>query len=197
MVRLAVTFIVASLLAATGLVAGAGIPRTEPALEGIPAGSKNGFYVGNLKEDGTTVWEYVGPDVASLIASSNATAPAASSEDSSAAGHALVKRDEVDCNGYGLNADHANVAQGEFADMCGSGYFFNSRSIAKVYDDAVAYGCNYGNGQTCTSNLMWTFYAQINSKCGFTHGAQAGAGWYYSPSLKASYGRASAGTGFC
>ncbi|KAI0800220.1 hypothetical protein C8Q74DRAFT_398872 [Fomes fomentarius] len=198
MVRLTLTF-VATLLAATGLVAGAGIPRadSEPVLEPIPAGAADGFYFGYLKEDGSTEWKYAGADAAS-VNPTNATVgfrpstPSTSSESSE-----LVKRDSVNCNGYGVNADSANVAQGELADMCGNGYFFSSRSVAKVSGDAVAYGCNYGNGQTCHSGDLWSFFGQINSKCGFTHGASAGAGWYAATGWKAAYGRASAGTGFC
>ena len=37
-----------------------------------------------------------------------------------------------------------NVAQGNLANQCGGGYFFNSRSIAAYYGTGVAFGCNYG-----------------------------------------------------
>ena len=97
----------------------------------------------------------------------------------------------------GVNADQVNAAQGFLADMCGGGYFFAARSIARVSGDTVAYGCNYGGGQTCHSGDVWGFFGQINDKCGFAHGASAGAGWYSKNSWKATYGRGSVGAGYC
>ena len=174
MVTLTIPFL--ALLAAATLTAGATIPgATEPTLQPIPAGSTDGFYKGYLDENGHTVWEFLGADAATVnpnatISSRSAYAPALDS--------VLVKRDYVSCNGYGINADNANAAQGELADMCGGGYFFSGRSIARVYEDTVAYGCNYSGGQTCHSGDVWNFFAPINAKCGFVHGSQAGAGWY-------------------
>ncbi|KAI0743081.1 hypothetical protein C8Q80DRAFT_1273636 [Daedaleopsis nitida] len=179
MVRLALTFI-STLLAAAALVAGAGIPRNdEPALEAIPAGTPDGFYVGRLAANGSTIWEFIGDDGATInptnfVANSSALAAAAASPSSGG----LVKRDSLQCAGYGVNADQVNIAQGMLADMCGNGYYFDGRSIARVYADGVAYGCNYTGSQICRHNDLWLYFGFVNSRCGFVHGGSAGAGWY-------------------
>ncbi|GME48628.1 hypothetical protein C8Q74DRAFT_1364003 [Neofusicoccum parvum] len=159
----------------------------QPGLEGIPVGSPDGIYIGSVKEDGRTQWEFLGDYNSTSTIDSRSTGD----------GHALAKRNGVSCNGFGVNADDANTAQGKLADMCGNGYYFSSKSIAQVSGGAVAFGCNYGNGQTCHKNDLWDFFGQINSVCGFTHGSSAGAGWYSRNDWKATYGRTSTGSGFC
>ncbi|KZW03773.1 hypothetical protein EXIGLDRAFT_827733 [Exidia glandulosa HHB12029] len=154
-------------------------------LDGIPEGSSDGVYLGSVKEDGTTHWEYQGDASEALAARSNSTLGD------------LVKRNYVACTGYGVNANDVAKAQTNFVSMCGSGYYFASRSIAVVSGLGVAYGCNYGNGQTCHSGDIASFFSQINSQCGLQSGGPAGAGWYSANDWKASYGRTSVGTGFC
>ncbi|EKG22373.1 Ankyrin [Macrophomina phaseolina MS6] len=185
------TTVTTTLLALAGIVAAMPAPSAEkPALEGIPVGAADGIYLGSLKADGSTQWDFIGPD-------SSTTPSSGLLVDDDSDSPVLAKRDGVTCSGFGVNADDANRAQGKLADMCGGGYYFNSRSIAQVSGGAVAYACNYGNGQTCHSGDVWSFFAQVNSKCGFTNGASAGAGWYSVNSWKAAYGRTTTGSGFC
>ena len=177
-----------SLLAATGITAVNAIPvETKPGLEGIPVGAKDGLYIGHIKDDGKTNWEFLGAH--------NQSIPVTARDDRPLAARAAIPY--ATCAGFGVNADQVNVAQGYLANLCGNGYYFSGRSIAQVYGGGVAYACNYASSQTCHSGDVWDFFGDINHKCGFAHGGQAGAGWESVPAWKAAYGRTSTGTGFC
>ncbi|KAE9375808.1 hypothetical protein N431DRAFT_463874 [Stipitochalara longipes BDJ] len=184
------TTLVCLFFAASGFVSALPNPATEAkgTLAGPSDDTPHGIYTVDLAEDGSTTWTFIAPINETLRASPIAARDV----------DGINKRDSTNCNGFGTPADDVNVAQGNLANQCGNGYFYNGRSIAAYYNTGVAFGCNYGkNGQTCHSGDLWSDFASINSKCGFTHGAQAGAGWYSHSSWKASYGRTASGSGFC
>ena len=162
-----------AVLAAASSVAGAPT-ESKPLLSSIPAGSPNVFYSGSLREDGTTEWIFLGKH-----------------------NHDIEKRDGASCAGFGTPTEDVNTAQSQLANLFGNGYYWTSRSIASTYNSGVAYGCNYGNGQTSTSGQYWSDIAAVNSQCGFTNGAAAGVGWYSHDSRKASYGHTANSAGYC
>ncbi|PMD22615.1 hypothetical protein NA56DRAFT_747867 [Hyaloscypha hepaticicola] len=180
------TFII---LAAAGIVSALPSPaaETKGTLAGPAEDLPHGIYTVDLADDGSTTWTFIAPINETLKATTVAARDL----------EGLDKRDGVSCNGFGTPADDVNVAQGNLANQCGGGYFFSGRSIAAYYGTGVAFGCNYGNGQTCHSDQLWSDFGAINSQCGFTSGAQAGAGWYSHNSWKATYGRTAAASGFC
>ena len=91
----------------------------------------------------------------------------------------------TDCeNGVSTTAaDFAGAAQ-----MLAS-WFGGSRSFYG-HNTAVAYGCNYGEGQTYTSSQFMNDILSINNTCQAT-----GAGWVSSPG--SGYGRTLATKSFC
>ena len=180
-------FTVLTALAAAGLAVSAPAPLASKPLDAIPHGSPDGLYLGNLRADGSTEWTYHGP--------TNVTAEAPPPEVLAAA--ALDKRDGASCSGFGTPADDVNTAQGQLAGLFGNGYYWTSRTIAVTYKSGIAYGCNYGNGQTSHSSDYWSDIAKVNTKCGFSNGGTAGVGWYSHTSWKASYGRTAQGSGYC
>lgn len=66
------------------------------------------------------------------------------------------------------------------------------KSISAKSGSAVIYGCDYGKGQTTTSNSLLVFMTDIATECG----ADA-AGFFRVTATKGSYGRTNVGIGFC
>jgi hypothetical protein len=149
--------------------------RQSGSLPPLPAGSLDGIYVSSVHADGSAFWEYKGPVDTNVTTSS------------------LFTRDSagVHCNGNYIGND-AQGAANAFRDFCGQGKHFDGKSISVQYGNAVAYGCNYGNGQTCYSGDMQNYFDAIFKQCG-----QGEAGWYNVKSSKASYGVQAGGSGYC
>ncbi|KAF2824446.1 hypothetical protein CC86DRAFT_384076 [Ophiobolus disseminans] len=149
------------------------------------AGIADGTYFVDLNEDGTTNYTVITPEAILKGRAASLNTPKA--------GSALVARgSRAHCSNHGVDAASLAGAQRAFAEMCGNGYWFNSRAIAQVWGSAIAYGCNYGNGQTCHSADVWSFYGGIDNGCGY-----ASAGWWSMEEWKASYGREVNPAGYC
>ena len=93
--------------------------------------------------------------------------------------------------GSGSASDFAQADQ-MLANFFGNGNTFKGKDIAYYYGSAVAFGCNYGHGQTDTASKWDSNVNAINQDCGV-----AGSGWYSYPSSKASYGRTLSSESFC
>lgn len=95
------------------------------------------------------------------------------------------------CVGYNIGTDALNAAD-ELINLCGNGYYYGTRSISIQYNSAVAYGCNYGGGQTCHAGDLQGFFDQIFGTCG-----DYAAGYYEKPEWAAAYGVTATSSGFC
>jgi len=162
----------------------------------LPAGSKDGFYAGTLNDDGTTTWKFLGADASAVSASINSTATHPIDVSAHNSGDLELERradSGAHCDTTQLinSNDRANAATG-FANMCGNGLFFGTFSITYQSGSVVAYGCNYGNGQTCHAGDVNSFLGAVASVCGGNK-----AGWYGKETWKASYGYTAAGVGIC
>ncbi|KAI1142536.1 hypothetical protein F5Y05DRAFT_371431 [Hypoxylon sp. FL0543] len=108
----------------------------------------------------------------------------------------LVRKDsqgQVHCkNQYSLNYNDMVYAERSLEDQFDSNGSFSGKSVSATYGSVVAYGCNYGNGQTITSSWLAAQYQLIAQNCGTTS-----PGWISYPDWKASYGIDSADSGFC
>lgn len=82
-------------------------------------------------------------------------------------------------------------ADQQMIDWCGNGADF-SGVTSQVYGNAVAYGCDYGNGQDCHASDVSGFYNNVDGTCG-----PQIAGWWTQSSWKAAYGRTTTGDGYC
>lgn len=140
----------------------------------------DGAYFADFNTDGTTNYTLIHP--------SDLSVRAASAEPMVLA----RKNSGAHCSNHGVNAGDVNNAQNALRDLCGNGYFFGSRAIVQVRGSALAFGCNYGNGQTCHASDVSKFYSELDQKCG-----KAQAGWYSIEDWKASYGRDTNPSGYC
>ncbi len=75
--------------------------------------------------------------------------------------------------------------------MCGGGLSYK-KSIAIGYRGMVAFGCDYGKGQTCYAKDVTKFFNSVLGEC---HDNKAG--WWSQEDWKVSYGYAPVGSGFC
>ncbi|CAF0820613.1 unnamed protein product [Didymodactylos carnosus] len=92
---------------------------------------------------------------------------------------------------YFSTADMDKAIEG-LAQFFGTGNSFYARSVSSYYGSAVAFGCNYGNGQHMDAEFFRNEQNLINTKCGSGRG-----GWNGHESWKSSYGRTSAAKSFC
>jgi hypothetical protein len=89
------------------------------------------------------------------------------------------KRDGVSCGGGNGSASDFAQADQTLANFFRDGNTFMGKDIAYYYGSAVAFGCNYGNGQTVAAEQWNNNVNAINQQCGV-----AGSGWYSYPSSK-------------
>ncbi|RYP05520.1 hypothetical protein DL765_009820 [Monosporascus sp. GIB2] len=103
------------------------------------------------------------------------------------------KQGDIYCkNQYTINYDDLVAAEQGLERMYQDGGSFSGKSTSYKYGSAVAYGCNYGNGQTITGSWLAAQYAAIGQKCGSNS-----PGWVAYPDWKSSYGVDQSGVGFC
>ena len=57
---------------------------------------------------------------------------------------------------------------------------------------AVVYGCDYGHGQTMTSDKLIQYMTDVATECGYD-----AAGFFRVTSSKCAFGRTNIGVGFC
>jgi len=161
----------------------------------IPEGSPDGLYIGAIDADGSPTLEYLGPGPAD---SAN-TSTLASRDSPSAHGETLYALEAraptgVYCQTWlNMNTDDRSSANSALIKACGSGgLYFSSKSIASVRGSAIAYGCNYGNGQTCYGRDLDLFFLNLGFNCGLDKAA-----WWSQQNWKASYGYTVSGQKFC
>lgn len=141
-----------------------------------PEGAPDGIYLEIVSGNGTTIMEYVGPTPSTIPE------------------HKLDRRAGVgpQCQSPLMALSDIQAAQGGLANFFGGGNAFYAKSVSSYSGSAVAYGCNYGNGQTMDSNTFNEFMSDLDVNCGNTH-----AGYYNHPDWKASYGRTQSSQSFC
>ncbi|KAK4158699.1 hypothetical protein QBC43DRAFT_328502 [Cladorrhinum sp. PSN259] len=165
---------------ALALPAVASAGKAEGKLAPLPEGLPEGIYAGNLNEDGTTSWE--------LIETVNSTAaPAVEKRQGNFGAHCDFS--------HTVNSNDRWQATMALANLCGSGRYYNSKSIAAFWGGAVAYGCNYQGavGTTCYSSEIYDRLITVaDNVCG---GGQAG--WFSYGQGTVSYGYTAANVGFC
>lgn len=150
----------------------------------LPPGSKDGLYVHTVNADGTPGLTYLGPVNTTHAARDSGLAPPV-----------LGKRAKKGsyCQGFYLNPTDVMGAEDGLVGYCNwDDPAVFSKAISYQSGNAVAYGCNYGNGQKCYGNQIQPFFNQLTSDCG---GNQAA--WYSYPDWKVSYGVTGVGNSYC
>lgn len=143
-----------------------------------PDNAPDGIYIEVVHANGTTVMEYYGP--------ANTTAPA----------YALDKRDKDQgypvCQRPAMARSDIVAAVNGLNNFFGGGNAFYGKSVSNYHGGAVAYGCNYGNGQSMDAGRFNDMMNSLDTSCGNTH-----AGYFDHPGWKSSYGRAQSSSSFC
>jgi hypothetical protein len=178
--KLAFFITAASFASATAAIA---MPNTPGSRFSLAPNAPNGFSTHVVNADGSTTTEYIG-DVGDLPSALNSTINTVQLSNS---------QGDISCrNQYVLNLDDLIAAEQGLEAMYTNGGSFNGKSTSYKSGSAVAYGCNYGKGQTITGTWLSAQYNNIAQQCGST-----GPGWVSYPDWKASYGVDSSATGFC
>ncbi|CAF3456589.1 unnamed protein product [Rotaria sp. Silwood1] len=145
-----------------------------------PVGGADGIYIFHMTSSTSNdpIIEYLGP--------ANFTTTVLS-------GPSQRKDSGVHCEqNVFFSTDDMNKAISGLASFFGTGNAFYAKSVSSYYGSAVAFGCNYGNGQHMDANFFIQEQNLINNKCGSGRG-----GWSSHESWKSSYGRTSASKSFC
>ena len=95
-------------------------------------------------------------------------------------------------NQYILNSGDVSAAEQGLEALFPYGRSFYISSVSYKIGTAVAYGCNYGDGQTVTGDFLAAQFGNIAGQCGGSSG-----GYVSYPDWKASYGIDSAAAGYC
>lgn len=85
-----------------------------------------------------------------------------------------------------------NLAQQGLIERFKDGGSFKDKDTLYKKGSAVAYGCNYGKGQTITGSWLAAQFAAIATHCG-----SLSPGWVTFPDWKASYGIDNSGNKVC
>lgn len=154
-------------------------------------GAQNGVYGHRMGLDGIVHTTYLGPH----DENSNATHPAVITKGATATSTQQDKRGYVPqgvvCQSLTIpESDVTNAVNGLGAQFGGSLTWYHA--ISSVYGSAVAYGCDYANGQTIGGVEMTGYQNSISAQCGADK-----EGYFRLPYVKSSYGRTVAGNGFC
>ncbi|KAK3324972.1 hypothetical protein B0H66DRAFT_615307 [Apodospora peruviana] len=145
----------------------------------LPDGLPDDIYAGDINDDGTTTWKFLSP--------ANATAPPS-----------IEKRQGdfgVHCDGnHFVQTDHRFAALNDLGNLCGSGRFFNSRSISVQHNTVTAYACNYQAvaRQWCYHDTIVNNLNSVSNTCGWSV-----AGWWSNCQGISSWGFAPTGVLFC
>jgi hypothetical protein len=147
----------------------------------------DGFYVHVTGSDGQLTSIYMGIFHGDPVLAANETEMIANTRRSGGT------QGGITCNNqYGLNFNDVNQAeQGMEAAFQYGGSFYQSPWTYKV-GTAVAYGCNYGNGQEVAGPWLSAQFANIATTCG-----SAGPGYVSYPDWKAQYGIDSTSVSLC
>ncbi|KAN0086669.1 hypothetical protein V8E54_000357 [Elaphomyces granulatus] len=148
----------------------------------LPGDSPDGLYVHETDADGNPKNTHI-PDF--NITERSITPSAKFARDSS--------QGTITCkNQYTLNYNDMITAEQGLEQAFQHGGSFSGKSTSYKWSSAVAYGCNYGKGQTFSGNWLAAQFAQIAQSCG-----TSSPGYISFPQWKAAYGIDSSGVGFC
>lgn len=106
---------------------------------------------------------------------------------------AILKRDNfgAHCNGIQSSPNDIYWATHDLGQACDNLGWWHS-AISYQFQGAIAYACDYGNGNHCDSTSMMARSTLIDIACGSDR-----EGWYTVSNWKYAEGRTNAGTGFC
>lgn len=153
----------------------------------LASDAPNGFYLHTIGPDGKPQNAHIG-DLNAVLPDFNRT-----SDDSNPRQRRKAQQGDIICkNQYELNYNDIVPAEQGLEAMFQYGGSFGGKSVSYKYGSAVAYGCNYGKGQTITGTWLAAQFGRIAQECG-----ASGGGWTTYPDWKASYGLDSSAAGFC
>ncbi|KAI9858414.1 MAG: hypothetical protein M1813_007518 [Trichoglossum hirsutum] len=98
---------------------------------------------------------------------------------------------DVSCSNYYVGGSDLPGAVKGLTDFFGAGNSFRKNYSFK-YGSVIAFACDYGRGQTYTSQQFLADMAAVDGVCG-----PQGAGWNSHKSAKSSYGRTQSSQSFC
>ncbi|KAK3385812.1 hypothetical protein B0H63DRAFT_187805 [Podospora didyma] len=148
----------------------------------------NGFYIHSLNAAGEPENIFVGEVLPIVNATVNHTTAAAAL----LAARKLYQGQIICKNQYTLNYNDLIAAEQGLENMFANGGSFGGKSVSYKSPSAVAYGCNYGHGQTITGTWLAAQFGNIATACG-----SSSPGWVAYPDWKAAYGVDGSGVGFC
>ncbi|KAI9868527.1 MAG: hypothetical protein M1813_005971 [Trichoglossum hirsutum] len=157
-------------------------------IHSVPEDGPDGLHIHHIDETGNSTYQFWGEASAPVLARSiEARASYPSPELAS-----LKKRDGVNCNSFQLDSTDATAAANGLAAWFGCGRSFQGKNQAAYKSGSVvAFGCDYGNGQTYTSDQFLNDIAAVKAKCG------SSAGWDAHDSWKSSYGFTQTSQSYC
>lgn len=101
--------------------------------------------------------------------------------------------DGASCNGFFPDAADVQSAEAGLAGVFApSPFSWGGKTITYTSGDAVAFGCDYGNGRQSSTDQFNEDMQGVDQKC-----RVMGAGWWGHPNWKSTYGRTQRGTSFC
>ena len=182
----AIVSVLAVAVSAISLVIAAPTDNTNPkGLFRHAEDAKNGLYTHTVGPDGSILTQYHGehPSLANVTQASVGSDVTVATKQRRGSG--------VNCQSLKFTAQDAVVATNELGYKFDSNSQFSS-STSYVYGTAIAYGCDYGNGQRMTSTEFHGYISDIINQCG-----SGTEGYFNLPSSKSSYGLTNSGDGFC
>jgi hypothetical protein len=157
----------------------------------LPQNSKDGLYLHVVDSDGVAGLEYLGlfNSTSEQFSFTNITSE---SLDLTEPG-ALSRRKPQGsyCQGNYIDPTSWDGAIDGLLGICKWSNHF-SKAIAYQSGNAIAYGCNYGNGQECYYDSVNSFFTWLKSDCGNNQ-----QGYYSYPKWKVSYGVVGVGNSYC
>lgn len=172
-------------ISAAAIVQASAIPQTTETFS-LALDAPEGFYLHTIDSNGKPQNEHADELKTVLPDSDPSSAPNTQQYRREAQGSIYCK------NQYLLNSKDLAAAQQGLKATFASGGSFTESSVSYKSGSAVAYGCNYGDGQTITGPWLGAQFALIEKECG-----PLGGGWIAFPDWKASYGFDNSGVGFC
>ncbi|KAI9858415.1 MAG: hypothetical protein M1813_007519 [Trichoglossum hirsutum] len=152
------------------------------ATHSVPEDGPDGLYIHHIDDDGNSTYQYWGEAPAPVFARSSEVPEL----------ETLKKRDGATCDSFQLDGNDADGATDGLAEWFGCGQQFKGKNGASYkWGSVVAYGCDYGNGQSYTSIQFLSDIAAVKAKCG------SNAGYFAHSSWKSSYGLTQTSQGFC
>ena len=173
-------------ISAVSAVTASVLPRATKTYS-FASDSPNGFYLHTIGPDGKPQNAHIG-DLNAFLPDLNRT-----SDVSNPHQRRQDAQPTIDCkNQYTLNYNDIVAAEQGLEAMFQYGGTFDDKTVSYKSGGAVAYGCNYGSGQTVSGSWLGAQFSKISQQCG-----TSGGGYVSYPDWKASYGIDSSAIGFC